>query len=367
VSAFLDASVRVRRPTHTVDVALSCEPGDVVAVIGPNGSGKTTLLQALAGLVPVDDGWVHVDGDPWTSRDGAAVPVQRRQLGMVFQDLMLFPHLTALDNVAFGLRSRGATRREAAATARGWLERLGVDELADRRPSTLSGGQAQRVALARALATEPRLLLLDEPMAALDVGVATTLRIELAAHLADFPGVSLLVTHDAIDALTVANRVLVLEDGRVAQAGTPAEVSQRPRSSHVARLVGLNVMRGRADDRLVRLDAGQVLEAATYATGPVFAAFPPSAVTLTLDEPHGSARNRWRGRVQAVAPHGGAVRVHLTVAGGPEVIADVTPASATGLRLGHGRSVWLSVKATEVSVYGVKPVSCPVKEPGGKP
>ncbi len=248
-------------------------------------------------------------------------------MGLVFQGQFLFPHLTALANVAFGPRARGTQRKEAEADARAWLERFGIGELADRRPRQLSGGQAQRVAIARALATSPRLLLLDEPLTGLDVKVAMALRIELGRHLASYDGVTLLVTHDAIDALTIADRVLVLDEGRVAQLGTPAEVSQRPRTEHVARLVGLNVVRHEE----------------------LLMAFTPDAVVVTLQEPVGSPRHRWHGRVADVSPHGDAVR--LLVHAEPDLIADVTPAAATELSLVPGREVWLSVKATAVRSY----------------
>jgi molybdate transport system ATP-binding protein len=237
------------------------------------------------------------------------------------------------------------------------LTRLGVADLADRRPSQLSGGQAQRVAIARALATEPRLLLLDEPLAALDVGVAMGLRLELTRHLADFDGVTVLVTHDALDAMTLANRVLVLHEGGVAQEGTPAEVARRPATDHVARLVGLNVLRGRADGTAVRLSDGSTLVTATPARGEVSACFTPSAVTLTVTEPHGSARNRWAGTVTSVAPHGAAVRVHVDAAMG--LVADVTPGSAAQLGLRPGAEVWATVKATEITVYGSETAGVP--------
>ena len=305
--------------------AVSAAPGTVVAVIGPNGAGKTTLLRALAGLVEMS-GSVTVAGESWTD---PVRPVRDRRLGYVFQDQSLFPHLSARDNVAFGPRARGTDRRTAEAGALEWLRRLGVGELAGRKPAELSGGQAQRVAIARALAPDPALLLLDEPFAGLDVGVATALRLELARHLRDFAGVTLLVTHDALDALTLADQVLVLDEGVVAQAGTPREVAARPRTDHVARLVGLNVIR----------------EGGTYRS------FSPRAVTVSLSRPEGSARHRWEGPVVSAVPHGDAVR--LLVAADQDLLADVTPAAAAELGLTPGRQVWLSVKETAVEAYAV--------------
>ena len=326
----MSLDVRLEVPDR-VEVALRAEAGQVVAVIGPNGAGKSSLVRALAGLVPAR-GRADLDGT-----DLLTVPARDRRVGMVFQDRMLFPHLSARANVAFGPRARGVSRRVADETASGWLDRLGIGELADRKPRQLSGGQAQRVAIARALATDPRLLLLDEPMAGLDVSVATSLRLELARHLADYDGITLLVTHDAIDALTIASRVLVIDGGRVAQYGTPMEVSHQPATDHVARLVGLNVLRD----------------------GDRFRAFSPTSVTVDLTEPAGSARNRWRGRIAAASPHGGTLRLVVQATTGPELIADVTPEAATELGLAPGRDVWVSVKETSVRSYVASPESPP--------
>ena len=361
MSAFLEADVVVRRAGHTLDMSLAADPGDVVAVIGPNGAGKTTLLRALAGLLPLDAGTVTCDGVTWAGA-GTSTPPQQRDIGMVFQQHLLFPHLDALDNVAFGPRNRGGGRREARRVAHEWLERVGVGALSDRRPHQLSGGQAQRVAIARTLATDPTLLLLDEPLAALDVSVAMALRFELARHLADFGGVSILVTHDAIDTMTIANRVVVLDEGRIAQAGTPDEVAQRPRTDHVARLVGLNVLRGHSTATDVRLADGTSLVSTTPFDGDVFVSFGPETVSLTAGEPTGSARNRWAGVVRSVVPHGAAVRVHLD-AGAAPLIADVTPASAARLELVPGRRVWAAVKATELAVYGASAAEPPAPLP----
>jgi molybdate transport system ATP-binding protein len=347
--SFLDAHVVVRRPEHLLDVRLSADPGDVVAVIGPNGAGKSTLLRALAGIVPIGSGHVVCDGQTWEVPGRTRLSARRREVGMAFQGDLLFPHLTALGNAAFGPRSRGVPRKPAERRGLDWLERFGVADLADRRPGQLSGGQAQRVSIARALACEPRLLLLDEPLSALDVGVAASLRLELVRHLGGFGGATILVTHDALDAMTVANRVLVLDDGRVAQDGSPTEVAAHPRTDHVARLVGLNVLRGRSRGTDVLLADGSRLVSATTADGEVTVSFAPEAVTLTVEEPTGSARNRWPGTVLSATPHGGAVRVHLDAASG--LLADVTPASAAALELTPGRNVWAAVKATEVRVY----------------
>ncbi|MBA3781976.1 MAG: ABC transporter ATP-binding protein [Nocardioides sp.] len=326
--------VRVRVPGR-VRASFEAAPGDVIALIGPNGAGKSSLVRALAGLAPAE-GHARLDGT-----DLLAIPARERSVGLVFQGQLLFPHLSALDNVAFGPRARGVPRTEADADAQAWLDRFGVGELADRRPPKLSGGQAQRVAIARALATKPRLLLLDEPLTGLDVKVAMALRIELGRHLASYDGVTLLVTHHAIDALTLADQVVVLDAGEVAQVGTPAEVSQRPRTEHVARLVGLNVVRH--EDELM--------------------SFTPDAVAVSLDEPVGSPRLRWRGSVADVSPHGDAVR--LLVHADPDLIADVTPAAATELGLTPGRDVWLSVKATSVRRYPAYAQTPPDGRPTG--
>jgi len=292
-----------------------------VAVIGPNGAGKTSLLRAVAGLVPAV-GDLRVEGRSWVD-----LPVRERAVGMAFQGQLLFPHLTALENVAFGPRTAGAARDAARRTAQDWLDRFGVGELAGRRPRQLSGGQAQRVSIARALATDPRVLLLDEPFSGLDVGVAASLRVELARHLASYDGVTLLVTHDAIDALTLADVVWVLDDGRLVQVGPPREVAAAPLTRHVARLVGLNVL----------------------TEGDRFLSFSPSSVTVSPAEPAGSARHRWPGTVTSLAPHGDAVRV--LVSGEHELLADVTPAAVAELELAPGRQVWLSVKETAVRGY----------------
>jgi molybdate transport system ATP-binding protein len=333
-----------------LDVDLKVEPGEVVAVLGPNGAGKTSLLRGLAGLLPLDAGRVALDGvvleEPAAS---VFVPSERRPIAMVFQDYLLFPHLTVLENVAFGLRSRGTSRSEATATAHRWLERVGLHTEAQRKPAWLSGGQAQRVALARALATNPALLLLDEPMAALDASTRVELRRDLRRHLESFRGVRLLVTHDPLEAMAMADRLVILEQGRVLQAGSPAEVTQHPRSRYVADLVGVNLFRGRASHDVITLADGGSLTAAGAGEGDVFAVVHPRTVALYRTRPDGTPRNVWEGRAVDLDLQGDRVRVQL--AGAPRIVAEVTPAAVRELGLDRGDTVWIGVKATEIVVY----------------
>ena len=276
---------------------------------------------------------------------------ERRPVGMVFQDYLLFPHLSVLENVAFGLRARGARRTVARRTAQGWLERLGLPALADASPRTLSGGQQQRVALARALATDPRMLLLDEPLAALDVSIRAEVRRDLRRHLREFTGVNLLVTHDPLEAIALADRLIVIERGRVAQTGTPAEVAERPRSAYVADLVGVNLLRGRAAGDAVELSDGGRLEVVGAGRGDVFAVVPPRSVSLWRSRPDGSPRNVWRGRAAGLDLLGDRVRVRVDARPQPSLVAEVTPAAVADLGLAEGSEVWVSVKATEVRAY----------------
>src|SRR5438067_10242085 len=240
----LQAQLQARVGSFDLDVDLTIAPGEVVALLGPNGAGKTSVLRALAGLLAIDAGRIALDGIVLEEPANAIrVPVEQRPIGVVFQDYLLFPHLTVLENVAFGLRARGVGARDARVTAGSWLDRLGVAEYAQARPRTLSGGQAQRVALARALAIDPRLLLLDEPLAALDASSRGAVRRDLKRHLASFAGIRIVITHDPLEAVALADRLVILERGRVVQTGSPAEVTQHPRSRYVADLVGVNLFR----------------------------------------------------------------------------------------------------------------------------
>jgi molybdate transport system ATP-binding protein len=342
----LEARLVVRRGKFELDLELAVAPGEVVALLGPNGAGKSTALRALAGLTAIAEGHIRLNGD-----EIHPLPPERRRIGMVFQDYLLFPHLSALENVAFGPRSRGTPRRDARREAASWLERVGLAEYASDRPRALSGGQAQRVALARALAVRPGLLLLDEPLSALDAHTRLEIRAALRRHLAGFEGAAVLVTHDPLDAMVLADRLVVLEGGRVVQQGEPAEVARRPRTGYVARLVGLNLYRGHASGGTVTVrDGGARLDTVDRLEGEVFLTFAPSAVAIHKTRPQGSPRNLWPATVSAIERHGDRVRVRLD---GPPLpaAADVTPGAVAELELTEGSRVWAAVKATETHVY----------------
>jgi molybdate transport system ATP-binding protein len=347
----LDARLTLKRGTLALDAALQAGSGEVVVLLGPNAAGKTTVLRALAGLAPLDAGRVTLDDVVLDDvQSGRHVPTEERPIGMLFQDYLLFPHLSALDNVAFGLRTRGLSRHEARAQAATWLERVGVSEAARAHPKALSGGQAQRVALARALVTDPRLLLLDEPLAALDARSRAELRHELSRHLASFRGTCLVVTHDPVEALALADQLVVLEEGRVTQSGSAADVTGHPRSSYIADLVGINLLRGRARDDIVELPGGQHLVVPRGHDGlDVFAVVQPAAIALYRSRPEGSPRNMWPGAAEILDVAGDRVRVR--VSGPVTLVAEVTPAAVAALRLGEGGQVWAAVKAREIKVY----------------
>ncbi len=341
----------VTRGQFSVHATLDIEAGEVLVLLGPNGAGKSTVLRAIAGLVGVESGTISLDGtvldDP---ARGVFVAPEHRGIGVMFQDHRLFPHLRVRDNVAFGLRSRGVRRAAARQRAMEWLDRLGLRDYAERHPRQLSGGQAQRVALARALASAPRALLLDEPLAALDAQTRAEVQGELRHHLLAFEGPTVLVTHDPVEALLLAGRVVVLESGAIVQEGTPAEVSARPATGYVASLVGMNLYRGRAAGGAVDLDGGGRLPAVDVPDGAVLVAVRPSAFTVHTEPPHpSSARIVWSGTVRGMSPL--ADRIRLTVAGAHLVLVDVTASAVAELGLAPGTDVWLTAKATEVSAY----------------
>ena len=345
-----------RRSGFEVSATMTIEPGQTVALLGPNGAGKSTFVALLAGLERPAGGRAALDGellDDVTA--GLHVAAHERPIGVVFQDLLLFPNLSSLENAAFPLRARGIPAREARGRATVLLERLGVAHKSSSPPTNLSGGEAQRVALARALVHEPRLLLLDEPMSALDLPARVATREILRRELASFDGVRVVVTHDPVEAMVLADRIVVLEAGRITQTGTPEEIRTAPRTNYVAQLVGTNLFRG----TLARIDAG----AGTISTpqGDIVGAVPsgwrssgdavvavvrPSDVAVHTTRPTGSARNVLHGPISSISIE--AERARIRVASSPPVLADVTLASVERLGLRDGLEVWVSFKAVEV-------------------
>ena len=354
----LEVDVQVSRGTFRLEVAMTVAPGEVLGVLGPNGAGKTTLLRVLAGLAAATEGAVRL-GDTVLDDPamGVFVPAEHRPVGLVFQNYRLFPHLSVRDNVAFAARARGTGRADARRHADRFLRQLGLVSLATHKPAELSGGQAQRVALARAMAADPAMLLLDEPLSALDARTRLEIRTELRRHLEDFGGPVLLVTHDPLEAMVMTDRLLVIEDGRVVQQGTPAQVARRPATQYVARLLGLNFYRGilASTDGTVDLAAGGTLVATPPGSTPrvntmVLVAVRPSAISVHTERPgHGSPRNVWAGTITGLEML--ADRVRAQVDGRPSALVDLTPAAVADLGLRPGLSVWLSAKATEVDVY----------------
>ncbi|MFC5929240.1 ABC transporter ATP-binding protein [Cryobacterium melibiosiphilum] len=403
----LSAQLALARGAFTLDVTLHLAAGEVLALLGANGSGKSTVLELLAGLLAPDDGAVLLKGAVLTrAGDGVAVLVapERRGIGLLGQDALLFPHLSARANVEFAIRVGGASampesnphrdvaigtapetgerygryrsahpfraRSRAAirAEADAWLARVGLAGRGDALPAELSGGQQQRVALARALAARPRVLLLDEPLAALDAETAPAMRQLIREQLAATATSAILVTHDVVDAVVLADRVAVLQEGRIIDEGTTAAVLEAPRNPFVAALAGVNLVVGTAvdgailapDGRLFRVrpaDAAALTEPSVAAPGvaaptsaPAAAVFRPSAVVVQTERPqHASPRNVWQATITGIEPGSGGVR--LRTSGNPQVVAEVTAASVAELGLRVGGQVWLSVKATEVSAH----------------
>lgn len=336
-----------------LDVDLDIDGATVVAVIGPNGAGKTTLLRTLAGLVdPGSDARVTV-----ADQDVTDSPPARRRIAYVPQQGALFPHLSVLGNVVYGLRAAGMRKSKAETIASKALERLEIDELANRSAATLSGGQTQRVALARALVIEPDVLLLDEPTASLDAVGRAEVQSVLRRHLRDFPGATLLVTHDPAEALTIASRILVLSHGRVVQDAIPDQLVRRPGSRWLARFLNLNAWTARVTDNgHIALDDGGHLSAPELPAPEtaVLASVAPTAIMLFTAEPSASARNLWPARVTDLHTLGGRVRITLRAdeqGGGPRhLVAEVTDDAVRDLGIAPDVRLWVSVKATDLAI-----------------
>ena len=349
-----------------LDVDFSVSAGEVLAVLGPNGAGKSTALHVIAGLVHPDEGTVRLGDRLLTdTATGVNVATHDRRVGLLLQDPLLFPHLSVAANVAFGPHSRrrtsrmfrSARNREKAAALR-WLREVDAERFADRKPRQLSGGQAQRVAIARALAAEPEVLLLDEPLTGLDVAAAAAIRAVLRTAVARTGCAVILITHDLLDVFTLADRVLVLESGRVAETGPVPEVLAAPRSHFGARIAGVNLVKGTVGpDGALHTGTGSRWYAApdsrlTPGENAV-AVFPPTAVAVYRERPHGSPRNTVEATVAELNVRGSAVSVRGDAQpdGAPGLAAEITVDAATELRLSPGERVWLSVKAHEVTLY----------------
>lgn len=353
----LEASLKSRN----FEMSIKLSDGETLAILGPNGAGKSTLLGVISGLLRPDSGSAQIGGRQLFDLDGGthewSAP-HLRGTALLAQEALLFPHLTVLDNVAFGPRSKGRSKAAARETARLWLTEVDALHLESRKPAELSGGQAQRVAVARALATEPELLLLDEPMSALDIHAAPLLRRVLKRVLDGRNAI--IVTHDVLDAYMLADRVIVVENGRISEEGPTRQVLERPRSHFAAGLAGLNLISGIITEQGIttpdgRLFAGQHDPEWSPSPGQAgVAAFPPSAVSVFLGEVHGSPRNSFPVTVSDLEPHGDQIRVR---AGGPgagkrgTLSADITPAASADLGLAPGVDVRFVVKSALVSIY----------------
>jgi molybdate transport system ATP-binding protein len=346
----LEARFVVHRPDgFLLDVELLIPPGETVSLLGPNGAGKSTAVSVIAGLLPIDSGSIALGDTVLDAPDaGVFVPSERRRIGVVFQEYLLFPHLSAVENVAFGLRSRGIAHEQAVSRSREWMARMGLEGLEGRKPDDLSGGQAQRVALARALVIEPDLLLLDEPLSALDVTTRIEMRHALAEHLAAFAGPRLLITHDPTEAFLLADRIDIIENGSITQQGTADEIRLRPRTSFAADLAGSNLLVGTASSGVVEVDGHPLHIADQIADGPVLVTVHPSAISVHSGRPEGSPRNTWSTTVERIEVLGSRVRLRT---GSPlPLTVELTGASTEELGLHEGSRAWIALKATEISV-----------------
>jgi molybdate transport system ATP-binding protein len=349
-------SIRASLAARHFDVELALDPGERVALLGPNGAGKSTLLSILAGVLRPDEGRATIEGrtlfDLGRGTERWVAP-WNRGVSLLAQDPLLFPHLTVLDNVAFGPRSSGQRTGAARETARRWLDEVDAAEFADRKPAQLSGGQAQRVAIARALAADPRLLLLDEPLAALDVGATPLLRRVLRRVLAD--RLAIIVTHDLLDALLLSHKIFVIDAGRIVESGPTAEVIKHPRTPFTARIAGLNMISGSSQADAVSRPTGQLVfgvHRIPVPTGePAVAVFSPTAVAIFTETPHSSARNTFPVTISELEPRDEQVRVRAGTADGATFTADVIAQTIGDLDLYPGRRIYYAVKATAVTIY----------------
>lgn len=344
----LEARMTAARGEFALEAEITIAAGETLALLGPNGAGKSTAAEAVAGLLALQRGSITLGGrvldDP---ERGILVAPERRRIGVVFQDLALFPHLDVLENTAFGLRAQGASRMAARRLAGERLEEMGLGELADRRPRELSGGQAQRAALARALAARPEMLILDEPLAALDVTARAETRRLLASYLAEFPGPRLVITHDPAEAFLLSDRVAILEEGKISQEGLPDQIRLRPRTKYAADLAGVNLLVGRVANGVLQVGGFQ-LAVPDGVRGPAAAVVHPRAISLHVAQPAGSPRNVWRTVIERIERYGDVARVRT---GEPlPLTAEVTAGALSSLAVEEGSPVWMSLKATEITL-----------------
>ncbi len=345
--------IRATSIAPDLDVDVSVPDGATVAVLGRNGAGKSSLLNLVAGLLRPRAGVISV-GDRILVDDDTVVPPHRRSVALLGQQARLFPHMTVARNIAFAPAAARLGRTEIRRRVEHWADAVDVTDLLGRRPHQLSGGQAQRVAIARALAADPAVLLLDEPFSALDVDVAARLRTLLGTVLADRGRIALLVTHDLVDAVTLADDALVLSDGRVTAHGPVRDVLARPADDFAARLAGVNLVAGRWDGEAVTVGDVRVVGVADGAMSigqTVTAVFDPASVAVYLAEPsRGSPRTVLPATVREIAPVGSRAALRCAV-DGLEITAEITWAAVTDLGIVAGTRVWLAVKAGEVQVY----------------
>jgi molybdate transport system ATP-binding protein len=355
----LRATLQHQLGEFRLDAGLEAADRSTLVVVGESGSGKSSLLRYLAGLLRPEHGVLQLDGESWCDTDRQRwLPAHQRRVGFVPQDYALFPHLSAADNIAFGLKALGQGRAQVRQRVSAMLERFDLTALASRRPGQLSGGQQQRVALARALALEPALLLLDEPLSALDVETRHAVRTELKRTLQGLPCITVFVTHAPMEALVFGDRIAVMEQGRVVQAGDQLALLREPRSRYVATLLGLNLLpgkvvgRGPGQEVAIETPRGVVHAIHGGESDRLFVVVSPEQVTLSIDPPGGSARNVFSGTVAELLPeppYGERVRVVLGPA--PVFVAEVTAAAVAHLGLVVGTPVHAAFKATSVTAY----------------
>ncbi len=350
MSPGLNASLRLGIPA--VDVDFEVPAGATVAVLGPNGAGKSSLLNLLAGLLRPDSASVSV-GDRVLVDDATFVAPHRRSVALLSQQARLFPHMTVRQNIAFAPSAARLGRAEVRRRVDDWMTAVDVHELTDRKPAQLSGGQAQRVAVARALAADPDVLLLDEPFAALDVDVAARLRTLLGEVLTDRTRITLFVTHDIVDAVSLADTAFVMAGGRIVDRGPVRAILANPVNDFAARLAGLNLVAGVWTDGSVTGSGitvvGDPIDG-VRAGEPVLAAFAPRSVAVFADDPHGSPRNVFAGVVAQILPHGDRALARVDC-GATTIAAELTWSAVTDLELTAGTRVHLAIKASEVTVY----------------